>query len=92
VKLAATFVCVNLDSVLSFLLTGSDGSLEAWSHAEQNWFRHFHGVGARSRRQKDFFIWILCNPLKRLDSAKGIQGNASFFPWISLDLLALICG
>jgi hypothetical protein len=35
-----------------------------------------------------FFIWIRCNPLKSPDSTKGIQGNASFFAWISLDLLA----
>jgi hypothetical protein len=26
--------------------------------------------------------------LKMPDSAKGIQGNASFFPWFSLDFLA----
>jgi hypothetical protein len=37
--------------------------------------------------KKDFFIWIRCNPLKSPDSTKGIQGNASFFPWISLDFL-----
>jgi hypothetical protein len=35
---------------------------------------------------KNFFIWIRCNPLKSAESAKGIQGNPSFFPWISLDL------
>jgi hypothetical protein len=28
--------------------------------------------------------------LKRPESAKGIQGNASFFAWIYLVLLALI--
>jgi hypothetical protein len=39
---------------------------------------------------KDFFIWILCNPLKSPDSAKGIQGNPSLFPWISLDFLGFI--
>jgi hypothetical protein len=31
------------------------------------------------------FIWIRRNPLKSPDSAKGIQGNASFFPWFYLD-------
>ena len=39
---------------------------------------------------QDFFIWIRRNPLKSPDSAKGIQGNPSFFPWIYLHLLALI--
>ncbi|HEY5205945.1 MAG TPA: hypothetical protein VIJ63_15265 [Roseiarcus sp.] len=42
----------------------------------------------RVQRAADFFIWIRRNPLKSLDSAKRIQGNASFFPWISLDFLA----
>jgi hypothetical protein len=37
-----------------------------------------------------FFIWIRCNPLKRPNSAKGIQGNPSLFPWFYLDLLAFI--
>jgi hypothetical protein len=41
-------------------------------------------VGARS----EFFIWIRCNALKSLDSAKGIQGNASNFPCFSLDSFA----
>ena len=36
---------------------------------------------------KKFFIWIRCNPLKSPNSTKGIQGNASFFAWISLDFL-----
>jgi hypothetical protein len=31
-----------------------------------------------------FFIWIRHNPLKSPESAKGIQGNASHFPWIYL--------
>jgi len=39
---------------------------------------------------KDFFAWIRRNPLKRGESTKGIQGNASFFPWIYLLLLAFI--
>src|SRR5258707_4397534 len=38
-----------------------------------------------------FFIWIRRNPLKSPDSAKGIQGNASLFPWIPLVLLAFPC-
>jgi hypothetical protein len=40
---------------------------------------------------KKFFIWIRCNPLKSPDSTKGIQGNASFFAWISLDFLGFLC-
>jgi hypothetical protein len=39
---------------------------------------------------EDFFIWIRRNPLKSPDSTKGIQGNPSFFAWISLDSLAFI--
>ena len=35
-----------------------------------------------------FFYFFRCNPLKSPDSAKGIQGNASDFPWIYLDFLA----
>jgi hypothetical protein len=42
--------------------------------------------GARHERGKDFFVWIRRNPLKRPDSAKGIQEIQSLFPWISLDL------
>jgi hypothetical protein len=41
---------------------------------------------------KNFFIWIRRNPLKSPDSAKGIQGNPSLFPWISLVLLAFTVG
>src|ERR1700722_15092169 len=41
----------------------------------------------RVEARPDFFIWIRCNPLKSPDSAKGKQGNASFFPWFSLDFL-----
>jgi hypothetical protein len=39
---------------------------------------------------RDFFIWIRRNPLISPNSAKGIQGNASFFAWISLVYLAFI--
>jgi hypothetical protein len=37
-------------------------------------------------RGKGFFVWIRCNPLKSPNSAKGIQGNPSLFPWNSLVL------
>ena len=40
----------------------------------------------RVARETDLFIWIRHNALKRPKSAKGIQGNASFFAWISLHL------
>ena len=43
-----------------------------------------------NREGKKFFIWIRCNPLKRPDSTKGIQGNASLFPWFYLDFLGFI--
>jgi hypothetical protein len=39
-----------------------------------------------TKEGKDFFVWIRRNPLKRPDSAKGIQEIQSLFPWISLDL------
>jgi hypothetical protein len=41
--------------------------------------------GTRVKAGGDFFIWIRRNPLKSPDSAKGIQGNASTFPWFTLD-------
>jgi hypothetical protein len=44
----------------------------------------------RVEARKDFFIWIRRNPLKSPDSAKGIQGNPSFFAWIYLVFLAFI--
>jgi hypothetical protein len=37
-----------------------------------------------------FFIFFSRNSLKSPDSAKGIQGNPSFFPWFYLDLLGFI--
>jgi hypothetical protein len=39
---------------------------------------------SRDEKWANFFIWIRCNPLKSPDSAKGIQGNPSDFPWIYL--------
>jgi hypothetical protein len=39
---------------------------------------------------QDYFIWIRRNPLKSPDSAKEIQGNPSFFPWIYLHFLSLV--
>src|ERR1700729_1064365 len=50
-------------------------------------------LGAASDRllkETKFFIWIRCNPLKSPESAKGIQGNPSFFAWFYLDLLGFI--
>jgi hypothetical protein len=46
------------------------------------------GVG--NREGKNFFIWIRCNPLKSPESAKEIQGNASFFACFNLDLLGFL--
>jgi hypothetical protein len=43
-----------------------------------------------NRERKKFFIWIRCNPLKSPESAKKIQGNASFFACFNLDLLGFI--
>jgi hypothetical protein len=44
----------------------------------------------RVEAREDFFIWIRRNPLKNPKSAKGIQGNASFFPWTYLVFLGFI--
>jgi hypothetical protein len=43
--------------------------------------RPLETFGAGAERGKEFFIWIRRNPLKSPESAKGIQGNPSFFPW-----------
>jgi hypothetical protein len=64
-----------------------------WIEPAGRWRGSEHGVVAFESQcdtGKDFFIWIRRNPLIRLDSAKGIQGNASFFAWIYLLLLAFI--
>jgi hypothetical protein len=45
---------------------------------------------ATAQQRKRFFIFFPRNPLKSPDSAKEIQGNASFFPWIYLVLLGFI--
>jgi hypothetical protein len=47
-------------------------------------------VDEREKRERDFFIWNRRNPLKSPNSTKGIQGNPSFFVWISLDCLGFI--
>jgi hypothetical protein len=39
----------------------------------------------RAEKGEEFFIFFRCNPLKSPDSAKGIQGNASYFTWFYLD-------
>src|ERR1700722_3304234 len=44
--------------------------------------------GTRVGGGREFFTWIRCNALKSPDSTKGIQGNASNFPWFSLDSFA----
>src|SRR5580704_2278457 len=41
-------------------------------------------------KRREIFPWIRRNPLKSPNSAKGIQGNASFFAWFYLVLLGLI--
>jgi hypothetical protein len=48
-------------------------------------------TGTRVAAEENFFIWIRCNPLKSPDSAKGIQGNPSLFPWFYLVFLGFIC-
>jgi hypothetical protein len=45
----------------------------------------FGPISSWGEAGKDFFIWIRRNRLKKPDSAKGIQGNPSTFPWIYLD-------
>jgi hypothetical protein len=48
------------------------------------------GRFAFSLSEESIFIWIRCNPLKNNDSAKGIQGNPSYFAWFYLVLLGFI--
>jgi hypothetical protein len=50
--------------------------------------RAFRTTSDASSADDGFFYFFRCNPLKSPDSAKGIQGNASDFPWIDLDFLA----
>jgi hypothetical protein len=67
-----------------FLLTGSMGGPEP-----VGWVGQREGACGGSRgAEGNFFICFSRNPLKSPDSTKGIQGNASFFPWIHLDFLA----
>jgi hypothetical protein len=49
--------------------------------------RRFSQPGTQVETRKDFFIWIRRNPLKRPDSAKEFQANASLFAWFHLVLL-----
>jgi hypothetical protein len=44
----------------------------------------------RVASESDFFIFFRRNPLKSPESAKGIQGNPSFFAWFSLVFLGVI--
>jgi hypothetical protein len=44
----------------------------------------------RELKADKIFIWIRRNPLKSPESAKGIQGNPSFFAWFYLVLLGFI--
>ena len=42
----------------------------------------------RARKRVDFFIFMTSNPLKTLDSEKGIKGNKRTFAFVSLLFLA----
>jgi hypothetical protein len=46
-----------------------------------------HSPRRELRRARNFLIWIRCNPLKSLESAKEIQGFLLGFIWFYLDLL-----
>jgi hypothetical protein len=66
---------------------------DRWIEPAERWRRSEHGAvtfEAQCDRGEDFFIWIRRNPLISPDSAKGIQGNPSFFSWIPLDFLGFI--
>jgi hypothetical protein len=85
----------NQECVLHLLLlTGFDAvGLVDWigpdEHGEtEGACRGPHTTQEGSRSGGEFFDFFRCNPLKSPDSTKGIQGNASFFPWFSLDFLA----
>ena len=65
----------------------------AFGQAVSRWRRDeipFETIRSKPETGKDFFIWIRCNTLKRLNSAKEIQGNPSFFAWISLVLFGFV--
>jgi hypothetical protein len=49
-----------------------------------------HNPRRELKADKIFFIWIRRNPLKSPESAKGIQGNPSFFAWNYLGFLGFI--
>jgi hypothetical protein len=71
--------------MLYFLLTGSKGAGEASERENTRGRGRSEAFQGEHEAGKDFFIWIRRNPLKSPDSAKGIQGNPSFFVWIYLD-------
>jgi hypothetical protein len=73
------------------LLSGIQHLCYVYSHTPERSGAPRRHIRRKAQRGKRFFVWIRPNPLKRPDSAKGIQGNPSLFPWISLDLFAFIC-
>jgi hypothetical protein len=54
----------------------ASGNPAAFGQAASRWRRDeipFETIRSKPETGKDFFIWIRCNPLKRLNSAKEIQ-------------------
>jgi hypothetical protein len=80
---AGAIVCVNPKSMLQFSVRRIQGRTPKVV-GETEGSGRFAQPEARVARETDFFIWIRRNALKRPNSAKEIQGNASFFAWGAL--------
>jgi hypothetical protein len=83
----------NPNIMLSVEIAGNS-SLALWRRKLLN-IKHLFNTQIRQPRtrveaREDFFPWIRYNPLKRPESTKRIQGNASLFAWILLVLFGFI--
>jgi len=82
---SCAIICQNRTPVLPFFILAKTPRSASGRQSDKLITVYRRAIGLWAKR--DFFIWIHRNPLISPNSAKGIQGNASFFAWISLDLL-----
>jgi hypothetical protein len=88
---AGAIVCGNHKSMLLFSVARIQGCGPRKAVSERKArSAALHNLRREWREKPVFFIWIRRNALKRSNSAKGIQGNASFFVWIHLVFLAFV--
>jgi hypothetical protein len=73
--------------VISFRSAGS-----GWWRSKADAASARYNFVREPRRGRNFSIWIPRNPLKSPESAKGIQGNPSLFPWFYWFSLVLFGG